>query len=82
MAEHLWRTARLPAGNLRAAFATRAWSDWMEALPDDALAPMTDSADNIHVVVVGGPGKHSCVIPSWGMTRSVVEPVLLSTVGS
>jgi hypothetical protein len=21
--------------------------------------------------VTGGAGKHSCVIPSWGMTRSV-----------
>lgn len=75
IATHLWNTARLPAGELRAAFANRAWSDWLEALPDDALAPMTDSADNIRIFVVGGPGKHSCVIPSWGVTRSVVEPI-------
>jgi len=27
-------------------------------------------------MVVGGPGKHSSVIPSWGMTRSVTLPVL------
>ena len=32
---------------------------------------MTDTADNIRVFVVGGAGKHSCVMPSWGMTRSV-----------
>jgi hypothetical protein len=38
---------------------------------------MTDHPDNVRVLVAGGPGKHSCVIPSWGMTRSVtvaVEP--------
>jgi hypothetical protein len=36
---------------------------------------MTESAANIKVVVVGGAGKHSSVIPSWGMTRSVTVPV-------
>jgi len=24
---------------------------------------------------VGGPGKHSSLIPSWGMTKSVTLPV-------
>jgi len=36
---------------------------------------MTESADNIRVLVAGGPGKHSCVVPSWGMTRSVTLPI-------
>ena len=36
---------------------------------------MTEHPDNIRVVVVGGPGKHSSLIPSWGMTRSVTVPV-------
>jgi hypothetical protein len=26
-------------------------------------------------MVVGGPGKHSCVVPSWGMTTSVTVAV-------
>ena len=26
-------------------------------------------------LVAGGPGKHSCVIPSWGMTKSVTLPL-------
>jgi hypothetical protein len=36
---------------------------------------MTAHPDNIRVLVVGGPGKHSSIIPSWGMTRSVTVPV-------
>ncbi len=38
-------------------------------------APDDRRADNIQVVVAGGPGKHSLVVPSWGMTRSVTLPV-------
>ena len=48
---------------------------WMEAVPDDHLLPMTGHPDNVRVLVVGGPGKHSCVVPSWGMTTSVTLPV-------
>ena len=42
---------------------------------DDELTPMTEHPDNIKVLVVGGPGKHSSVIPSWGMTKSVTIAV-------
>ncbi len=72
---YLFDRARLPAGELRAAFGSLAWSGWMNELPDEHPAPMTDSPDNIRVFVVGGAGKHSCVIPSWGMTRSVTLPL-------
>jgi hypothetical protein len=49
----------------------------MDEVPDDAPLPTTSHPNNIRVFVVGGPGKHSCVIPSWGMTRSVTLPVAL-----
>jgi len=75
VASYLFQRARLPAGELRAAFAHRAWAPWMDRLEDDELVPMTGEAGNIRVLVVGGPGKHSSVIPSWGMTRSVTLPV-------
>ena len=45
------------------------------ALGDEELAPITDHPDNVRVLVAGGPGKHSCVIPSWGMTKSVTLPI-------
>ena len=75
VASYLFEHARLPAGELRAAFALRAWAPWQESLGDHAPMPITEHPRNIRVVVVGGPGKHSSVIPSWGMTRSVTVPV-------
>ena len=75
VASYLHERARMRAGDLRGAFALRAWAPWQEALPDDALMPMTEHPDNIRVMVVGGPGKHSSIIPSWGMTKSATVPV-------
>jgi hypothetical protein len=73
---YLFETARNPAGVLRGHFDLRGWAPWMEAVEDpDAMLPITDSPDNIRVLVAGGPGKHSCIVPSWGMTRSVTIPV-------
>jgi hypothetical protein len=42
---------------------------------DDALLPMTGQPDNYRVFVTGGAGKHSAILPSWGMTRSVTVPL-------
>jgi len=75
VSDYLFNTARLPAWLFRKHFQELAWAAWMKAVDDDALLPMTGDADNIRVVVAGGPGKHSLVVPSWGMTRSVTLPV-------
>jgi hypothetical protein len=56
-------------------FGVLAWEPWMRAVADDELLPMTGHPDRIRVLVAGGPGKHSSVIPSWGMTNSVTLPV-------
>jgi hypothetical protein len=75
VASYLFQRARLPVGELKRAFAHRAWTPWMQSLQDGEAAPMTGHPDNIRVMVVGGAGRHSSVIPSWGMTRSVTVPV-------
>lgn len=75
IAEYLWEQARHPASQLRRHFEELAWPEWMKAADDDTLLPMTETPDNIRCVVIGGAGKHSSVIPSWGMTRSVTLPV-------
>ncbi len=75
VATYLYERARMPAGWFRRQFESRAWYPWMDAVDDGSLLPMTGHPDNIRVVVVGGPGKHSCVVPSWGMTTSVTLPV-------
>lgn len=75
VASYLFQKARMPASELRAAFNLLAWEPWQRALPDDAAVPMTGHPENIKVLVVGGAGKHSCVVPSWGMTKSVTIPI-------
>jgi hypothetical protein len=75
IASYLFETARLPAGVLRAAFDNLAWEPWMRAVDDDTPLPVTAHPDHIRIFVCGGAGKHSSVIPSWGMTRSVTLPV-------
>ena len=72
---YLFQRARLPAAEVRAAFLSRAWEPWLRALPDGDLMPMTAHPDHIRVFVCGGPSKHSSVIPSWGMTKSVTLPI-------
>jgi hypothetical protein len=72
---YLYETARLPAGTFRRAFDVVQYRPWIAALDDDDAMPITDHPDNIRVLVAGGAGKHSCVIPSWGMTKSVTLPV-------
>jgi hypothetical protein len=50
---------------------------WLRDLADpEALMPMVTPPEHIRILVAGGPGKHSCVIPSWGsISQSVTVPV-------
>jgi hypothetical protein len=75
VSNYLFNTARMPARVFRKHFQELAWANWMKAVADDELLPMTGDAENIRVLVSGGPGKHSLVVPSWGMTRSVTLPL-------
>jgi hypothetical protein len=72
---YLFERARLPASQMRAAFDPPLWEQWMRAVADDALLPVTGRPDNYRILVVGGAGKHSSVLPSWGVTRSVTLPL-------
>lgn len=69
----LFDHARLPASVFRRHFQELAWTQWMKIASDAHALPMTAEPDNVRVVVSGGPGKHSLVVPSWGMTRSVTR---------
>lgn len=75
VSNYLFNVARMPARVFRTHFQELAWANWMKAVDDDELLPMTGDADNIRVLVSGGPGKHSLVVPSWGMTRSITLPL-------
>jgi len=75
VASYLFERVRLPAVLLRTHFESQLWRPWALALDDDALQPLTESPDHFKVVVVGGAGKQSCLSPSWGVTKSVTEPI-------
>ena len=47
---------------------------WMSGGDDDTFPVVRDPSDII-VLMAGGPGKHTLLVPSWGMTRSVTLPV-------
>ena len=72
----LFEKARLPMARFRRAFDVTQYAEWEDALSDDEEKPIMRSPDLIHVLVVGGAGKHSSVMPSWGMTASVTRPIL------
>jgi hypothetical protein len=38
------------------------------------LIPLTRTPQDINVVVVGGPGKHSMWVPTW--FRSITRPIV------
>jgi hypothetical protein len=75
IASYLFQKARLPVDLVRANFGSLAWAPWMYGLRPGEQVPMTAHPDNISVYVCGGAGKHSSVVPSWGMTSSVTLPV-------
>ncbi|MCU1393978.1 MAG: hypothetical protein JWM34_2406 [Ilumatobacteraceae bacterium] len=75
VSSYLYERARMPAAVFRRHFQELAWATWMKTVDDDVLLPMTGHPDNVRVLVSGGPGKHSLVMPSWGMTRSATVPV-------
>jgi len=75
VASYLFNKATVRVGDARAAFDLLAWAPWQLRLGDDDRVAMTEHPRNIKVMVIGGPGKHSSVIPSWGMTTSVTVPV-------
>jgi hypothetical protein len=75
----LWETARVRldrfSGENRARFATIAPGRFAD-LPDEAMVPWCATADDVMIVVAGGPGKHSAVVPTFGATRSVTRPII------
>jgi hypothetical protein len=74
----LWERARVSIGrfapeNLER-FAT-IYPEGFNDAPAEALAPIAREWRDIMVIVAGGAGKHSAVIPTFGTTRSVTRRI-------
>ena len=70
--------ARLPLRTLKLGgmWGIQDWPRWMRAVTDDdALLPQVPSPEDVMVIVAGGPGKHSAVVPNCTFSRAVTRPI-------
>jgi hypothetical protein len=75
----VFENARLPLRTLKLGgmWGIHDWPRWMHAVTDDdALLPQVPSPEDVMVIVAGGPGKHSAVIPNCTFSRAVSRPIL------
>jgi hypothetical protein len=60
---------------LRAMYKAENWPDWVDQDDDEALCPIVGKPEDIHIVVTGGPGKHSAFVPTFGTSKSVTRKI-------
>lgn len=78
---YLYEHARLPLGkfsqeNIERRFRAKFPERYAQA-GLDALVPMAQCAEDIMIAVIGGAGKHSAFIPTFGATRAVTRALKL-----
>jgi len=70
--------ARMPLGRLKLSgmWGIHDWPLWMRKATDDAVRlPRVPSPEDVLVLVAGGPGKHSCVVPNCTFSLAVSRPI-------
>lgn len=68
---YLYEKARVS----RRRFHERMSKAFYSTLEEDALIPMTAAKEDLVVIVVGGPGKHSSFLPSFGRGISITKDI-------
>ncbi|MFH0821148.1 MAG: hypothetical protein V2B18_00225, partial [Pseudomonadota bacterium] len=76
--QYLFEKARVPVslisqGNM--ARFQKIWPNRFANLPEGASVPIAETPEDIMVVVAGGMGRQSAVIPTFGTTKSVTLAV-------
>lgn len=74
-----YQQAQRPLGQARLGgmYGIQDWPRWMQAIRDDAARlPLVPSPEDILVMVAGGPGKHSAVVPNCTFSRAVTRRVV------
>jgi hypothetical protein len=73
----LWEHVRLPVADWSPDWrANSERLDHMEAeMGQREWSRLTETADDLDVIVAGGPGKHSCWMPTFGGTRTVLRRI-------
>ncbi len=67
---------RLKAGGIYGADTAKynTWPHWIDRQRDDVMVPVCRRADDISVIVTGGPGRHSAYLPGWS-SRSATRKI-------
>jgi hypothetical protein len=53
------------------------WPKWLDTSDDQTMIPLHQDPKDILIAVVGGAGRHSSFVPTWGQSRSVTRRILL-----
>ena len=74
---YVYEHARLPLHRLKQGgmWGIHDWPRWMETADEHALLPIVPGPDDIYVMVAGGSGKHSSVVPNCCFSRAVTRRV-------
>ncbi|PYO26418.1 MAG: hypothetical protein DMD85_00185 [Candidatus Rokuibacteriota bacterium] len=73
-----WDAARVPMAKFSADNIARfklTHPERFENAGPDTLLPFASKPEDVMVIVAGGPGKHSAIVPTFGATRSVTERI-------
>jgi len=74
----VWDAARVPLSRFSAENLDRFRAITPERFankPPDTPVPICARPEDVMVVVAGGPGKHSSIVPTFGATRSVTQEI-------
>jgi hypothetical protein len=73
-----WDAARVPLAKFSADNIARFKLTYPERFVNagpQTLLPFASRPEDVMVIVAGGPGKHSAIVPTFGATRSVTERI-------
>jgi hypothetical protein len=76
--QRFWDAARVPLGRFSADNIARfrlTHPERFESAGPETLLPWASRPEDVMVIVAGGPGKHSAIVPTFGATRSVTERI-------
>ena len=81
----LWEASKIRAGRSKGSeferMATGRRAELGEICPD-SMVPISEQAEDISIIVAGGPGAHSVFVPVSAHTRSVTKEIALSEGGA
>jgi len=70
----VFENARMPLGRMKLGgmWGMHDWPTWMAKETDDSVRlPRVPAVEDVYVMVGGGSGKHSCVVPNCTFSRAV-----------